>query len=148
MSSITSKLIRNAPGPDGVAAEDSGPTNDTIPTSAINEAAAQGRVIISDICLWDLELLWFFFCLFVFKQQKERIRFSVILNVVWIFVPGSEEKTPKASTPHHAASSHAKQSPSLEVTDNDEEPAGDRWDDDEDWGSLEVGLYHITKAYI
>lgn len=53
MSSITSKLIRNAPGPDGVVAEGGGPTNDTIPTSATNEAAAQGRVIISDICLWD-----------------------------------------------------------------------------------------------
>lgn len=78
------------------------------------------------------------------------MKFSVILIVVWIFVPGSEEKTPKASTPHHAASSHAKQSPSLEVTDNDEEPVGDRWDDDEDWGSLEVGCIliprHISKT--
>lgn len=54
---------------------------------------------------------------------------------------GSEEQTPKASMPHHhTASSHAKQPPSLAVTDNDEEPVGDRWDDDEDWGSLEVGF--------
>lgn len=44
---------------------------------------------------------------------------------------------------HHTASSHAKQSPSLAVTDNDEEPIGDRWDDDEDWGSLEVGFIEI-----
>lgn len=54
---------------------------------------------------------------------------------------GSEEQTPKASMPHHhTASSHAKQPPSLAVTDNDEEPVGERWDDDEDWGSLEVGF--------
>lgn len=92
MSSITSKLIRNAPGTDGAAAEGNGPTSETSPTSATNEAAAQD----------------------------------------------SEEQTPKASMPHHhTASSHAKQSPSLAVTDNDGEPVGDRWDDDEDWGSLE-----------
>lgn len=59
---------------------------------------------------------------------------------------GSEEQTPKASMPHHhTASSHAKQSPSLAVTDNDGEPVGDRWDDDEDWGSLEVGFVPYLK---
>lgn len=41
---------------------------------------------------------------------------------------------------HHTASSHAKQSLSLAVKDDDEEHVGDRWDDDEDWGSLEVGF--------
>lgn len=47
---------------------------------------------------------------------------------------------------HHTASSHAKQSPSLAVTDNDGEPVGDRWDDDEDWGSLEVGFVPYLKV--
>ncbi|KAM7389854.1 hypothetical protein PAMP_023804 [Pampus punctatissimus] len=51
--------------------------------------------------------------------------------------PGSEDKTQQASLTHHAAASRANQSQTLEVTDNDEEPIGDRWDDEEDWGSLE-----------
>lgn len=42
---------------------------------------------------------------------------------------------------HHAASSRANQSQSLEVTDNADEPIGDRWDDEEDWGSLEVRFH-------
>ncbi|XP_073343018.1 N-terminal kinase-like protein isoform X2 [Pagrus major] len=92
MSSLTSKLIRNAPGTEGgAAAEDSGPANDTSPTSATDEAPA----------------------------------------------PGSEDKTPQASLTHHAASSRANQSHTLEVKDNDEEAMGDRWDEEEDWGSLE-----------
>lgn len=39
---------------------------------------------------------------------------------------------------HHAASSRANQPQTHEATDNDDEPIGDRWDDEEDWGSLEV----------
>ncbi|XP_070693538.1 N-terminal kinase-like protein [Pempheris klunzingeri] len=89
MSSLTSKLIRNAPGTEGgAAAEGSGPTNATSPTSATQEA------------------------------------------------PDSEAKTPQASLTHHAASSRANQSQTVEVTDNDDQPIGDRWDE-EDWGSLE-----------
>lgn len=64
---------------------------------------------------------------------------SVCLILYLIFSltgSGSEDKTPQASQTHHAASSCA--NPSLEVMDNDEEPIGDRWDDEEDWGSLEV----------
>ncbi|XP_036932808.1 N-terminal kinase-like protein isoform X1 [Acanthopagrus latus] len=92
MSSLTSKLIRNAPGTEGGApGEGSGPASDTSPTGATNEAAA----------------------------------------------PGSEDKTPHASATHHAASSRANQSHTLEVKDNDEEAIGDRWDEEEDWGSLE-----------
>uniref|UniRef100_A0AAQ5Y2K1 N-terminal kinase-like protein n=1 Tax=Amphiprion ocellaris TaxID=80972 RepID=A0AAQ5Y2K1_AMPOC len=92
MSSLTSKLIRNAPGTEGgAAAEGSGPANTTSPTSATDGAPA----------------------------------------------PGSEDKAPQASLPHHAASSRANQSQTLGVTDNDDEPTGERWDDEEDWGSLE-----------
>ncbi|XP_072251685.1 N-terminal kinase-like protein [Leuresthes tenuis] len=50
--------------------------------------------------------------------------------------PGSEDKAPQASLTPHATSGHANQSQTVEVTDNDE-PVGDRWDDEEDWGSLE-----------
>lgn len=60
-----------------------------------------------------------------------------------ISVTGSEDKTPQASLAPHAASSHANQSQSLKVTDNDDEPIGDRWDEDEDWGSLEVGFHRF-----
>eukprot|EP00064_Thunnus_orientalis_P009858 superscaffoldBa00001277_g9884 len=92
MSTITSKLIRNAPGTEGgVAVEGSDPANATGPTSATDAAT----------------------------------------------VPDSEDKTPQASLTHHAASSRANQSQTPEVTDNDDEPIGDRWDDEEDWGSLE-----------
>lgn len=56
---------------------------------------------------------------------------------------GSGDKTPQVSLTPHAASSRAKQSQPLEATDNDDEPIGDRWDDDEDWGSLEVGVHHF-----
>ncbi|XP_047441402.1 N-terminal kinase-like protein isoform X2 [Mugil cephalus] len=91
MSSLTSKLIRNAPGTEGGAAEGGGSTDTTSPTSAADEAAP----------------------------------------------PGSEDKTPQASLPQRPASSRAKQSLTLEATDNDDEPIGDRWDDEEDWGSLE-----------
>lgn len=46
MSSITSKLIRNAPGTEGgAAAEGSGPS----PTSGTDEAPAPGRVIAFDL---------------------------------------------------------------------------------------------------
>ena len=46
MSSLTSKLIRNAPGTEGGApAEGTGLASDTSPTSATNEAAAPGTVI-------------------------------------------------------------------------------------------------------
>lgn len=49
MSSLTSKLIRNAPGTDGGAAEGSGPANNTSPTSATNEAPSPGKVITSHV---------------------------------------------------------------------------------------------------
>ncbi|XP_037635694.1 N-terminal kinase-like protein [Sebastes umbrosus] len=110
MSSITSKLIRNAPGTEGgaaaeggaavegsaaveggAAAEGSEPANATSPTSAIDGAPA----------------------------------------------PGSEDKTPQAPVTNHAASSRANQSKTHEVTGKNDEPIGDRWDDEEDWGSLE-----------
>uniref|UniRef100_A0A3Q1CQ21 N-terminal kinase-like protein n=1 Tax=Amphiprion ocellaris TaxID=80972 RepID=A0A3Q1CQ21_AMPOC len=101
MSSLTSKLIRNAPGTEGgAAAEGSGPANTTSPTSATDGAPA----------------------------------------------PGSEDKAPQASLPHHAASSRANQSQTLGVTDNDDEPTGERWDDEEDWGSLEVGQSSTSMA--
>ena len=48
MSSITSKLIRNAPGTDPAAAEGGGPVKDikdTSTTCETNEAAAPGRLI-------------------------------------------------------------------------------------------------------
>ncbi|XP_053180186.1 N-terminal kinase-like protein [Scomber japonicus] len=89
MSSLTSKLIRNAPGTEGgAAAEGDEPTN---ATSATDGAS----------------------------------------------VPDSEDKTPQATLDHQAESSRANQSQTIEVTDNDEEPIGDRWDEEEDWGSLE-----------
>ncbi|KAI9514720.1 N-terminal kinase-like protein [Dissostichus eleginoides] len=70
MSSITSKLIRNAPGTEGgAAAEDGEPANAISPTSAPDGAPAPGRT--------------------------------------------------------------------HEVMDKKEEPIGDRWDEEEDWGSLE-----------
>nr|XP_046262977.1 N-terminal kinase-like protein [Scatophagus argus] len=91
MSSLTSKLIRNAPGTEGGAAEGSGSNNNTSPTSATSETPT----------------------------------------------PGSEDKTPQPSLTHQAASTRANQSQALDVTDNDDEPVGDRWDEEEDWGSLE-----------
>ncbi|CAK6964574.1 N-terminal kinase-like protein [Scomber scombrus] len=92
MSSLTSKLIRNAPGTEGgPAAEGDEPTNATSPTGATDAAS----------------------------------------------VPDSEDKTPQDALDHQAESSRAIQSQTLEVTDNDEEPIGDRWDEEEDWGSLE-----------
>lgn len=63
-----------------------------------------------------------------------------LISPVFVGATGSEEKTPQASVTHHAASSHTSQSQSADMTDNDDEPIGDRWDEDEDWGSLEVGL--------
>uniref|UniRef100_A0A8D3CB87 N-terminal kinase-like protein n=1 Tax=Scophthalmus maximus TaxID=52904 RepID=A0A8D3CB87_SCOMX len=82
MSSLTSKLIRNAPGTEGSAAAEGKP------------APASGKV-------------------------------------------SSDDKTPQLSLSHPAASSLANQSQTLEVTDKDQEPIGDRWDEEEDWGSLE-----------
>ncbi|XP_054453276.1 N-terminal kinase-like protein [Anoplopoma fimbria] len=52
--------------------------------------------------------------------------------------PGPEEKTPKAPETHHAASSRANPSQTHDLTGNDDEPIGDRWDEEEDWGSLEA----------
>lgn len=95
MSSLTSKLIRNAPGTEGGAvAEANGRANSASPTTPTSPANAETA-------------------------------------------PESEDKTPQASLPHHAASSCANQSHTLEATNNDEEQVGDRWDDEEDWGSLE-----------
>lgn len=83
----------------------------------------------------------FFFILLELKWKKKPTIFYLLSWVPLISASGSEEQTPKASVPHHhTASSHAKQSPSLAAADNDEEPVGDCWDDDEDWGSLEVGF--------
>ncbi|KAM9849477.1 N-terminal kinase-like protein isoform 2-T2 [Aulostomus maculatus] len=91
MSSLTSKLIRNAPGTEGGAAvENSGGANASSPTSATDAAPA----------------------------------------------PASEDKSPHDLT-HHAATGGAELPQTLEVTNNNEEQAGDRWDDEEDWGSLE-----------
>ncbi|KAM6924040.1 N-terminal kinase-like protein [Xenentodon cancila] len=92
MSSLTSKLIRNAPGTEGgTMAENSEPANSTGVTSGPEDTPP----------------------------------------------PGSEDRTQQASLTQHAASGRPKQSHTFEVTDNDEEPKGDRWDDEEDWGSLE-----------
>ncbi len=63
--------------------------------------------------------------------------------LVFPSVAGSEDKTPQASLTHHDASRRANQSQTLEVTDNDDEPIGDRWEEEEDWGSLEVELNHF-----
>lgn len=89
MSSLTSKLIRNAPGTEGAAAAEGG--GPTTPTSDTDGAPA----------------------------------------------PGPEDKTAQASLTHHAASSGASQSQTLEGTDIEDEPVGERWEDEEDWGSLE-----------
>ncbi|XP_032411111.1 LOW QUALITY PROTEIN: N-terminal kinase-like protein [Xiphophorus hellerii] len=50
---------------------------------------------------------------------------------------GAEDKTQHSSLSHHGASDRTNQSPTPGATDNDEEQIGDRWDDEEDWGSLE-----------
>ncbi|XP_069026587.1 N-terminal kinase-like protein [Embiotoca jacksoni] len=100
MSSLTSKLIRNAPGTEGgAAAEGSEPDNTTSPASATDEAPS----------------------------------------------PGSEDKTPQVSLTRHTASNRANQSPTSEVTENDEEPIGDRWDEEEDWGNLEEPVKAHTE---
>ncbi|TWW55685.1 N-terminal kinase-like protein [Takifugu flavidus] len=91
MSSITSKLIRNAPGTDGALADGSGPPSNSSSTTATNEAPP----------------------------------------------PGSEEKTSPATLTRHATSNRANQSHSDDVTGNDDEQVGDRWEEDEDWGNLE-----------
>lgn len=64
------------------------------------------------------------------------------VSLVFVSITDSEDKTPQPSLTHHAASSRANQS-QTEVTDNEDEPIGDRWDEEEDWGSLEVGLYNF-----
>ncbi|XP_067374299.1 N-terminal kinase-like protein isoform X2 [Channa argus] len=100
MSSLTSKLIRNAPGTEGgSAAEGNGPTNAISPTSVTDALSATG----------------------------------------------SENKTPQSSMTHHPASSRANQSQALEVTDSVDQSVGERWDDEEDWGSLEPVKGH-TEA--
>lgn len=68
-----------------------------------------------------------------------------LISPAFVCATGSEEKTSQASVTH-AASSHTSQSQSADVTDNDDEPIGDRWDEDEDWGSLEVGSLHFTNV--
>lgn len=55
---------------------------------------------------------------------------------------GLEDKT------HQAASGRTDQSETLDVAENDGETAGDRWDDEEDWGSLEVELLEICERMI
>ncbi|RVE67350.1 hypothetical protein OJAV_G00102090 [Oryzias javanicus] len=88
VSSLTSKLIRNAPVTEGGATpEGSEPTsNATSSSSTIGASAA-------------------------------------------------EDKNPGASVAPPAASTHT--SRTVEVTEDNDEPVGDRWDDEEDWGSLE-----------
>lgn len=68
---------------------------------------------------------------------------SGTLCPVFLSVTASADKTPHASLTHHPATSHANKSQTLELTENDEEPVGDRWDEEEDWGSLEVGFLHF-----
>lgn len=67
----------------------------------------------------------------------------VTLGLVFIYVPGCEDKTPQPSVTHHAASSPANQSQSLDERGRDDELIEDRWDEDEDWGSLEVESHHF-----
>lgn len=67
-------------------------------------------------------------------ETRSRLYWNVFLSI-----SGSQEKAQQASQSHIAASSRANQSQSLEVRDNNDEPVGDRWDEEEDWGSLEVG---------
>uniref|UniRef100_A0A8C5E1U0 N-terminal kinase-like protein n=1 Tax=Gouania willdenowi TaxID=441366 RepID=A0A8C5E1U0_GOUWI len=90
MSSITSKLIRNAPGPGsgpegGGAVEGGEPANNstTNPSSPADGASASG----------------------------------------------SDDKTPQASSTHHQPET---------INASDDELTAERWDDEEDWGSLEV----------
>ncbi|XP_061644636.1 N-terminal kinase-like protein [Phyllopteryx taeniolatus] len=91
MSSLTSKLIRNAPGTvGGETTESSGASNAT----SVTPTGTNGG-------------------------------------------PGSGEKSPHTYlTQSSNASSPVDRSHTLEGTDNDEEP-GERWDDEDDWGSLE-----------
>lgn len=56
----------------------------------------------------------------------------------------SVDGTAQTSLSRHAATSRVHQSPTLEVTGNDDEAIGDRWDDEEDWGSLEVGFIQLN----
>ncbi|KAM9741587.1 N-terminal kinase-like protein [Menidia menidia] len=92
VSSLTSKLIRNAPGKEGgAAAEDGGPASASCPTTSTDGAPAMG----------------------------------------------SEDQTPQSSLTPHAGSRRAEQPHAAQIPDNDAEPAGDHWDDEEDWGSLE-----------
>uniref|UniRef100_A0A8C7IMT0 N-terminal kinase-like protein n=1 Tax=Oncorhynchus kisutch TaxID=8019 RepID=A0A8C7IMT0_ONCKI len=58
-------------------------------------------------------------------------------TTVLLIPPGSEVKPPPASMTLPIASGLATQSDSPKVSEKNEEPIGDRWDD-EDWGSLEV----------
>ncbi|XP_029021923.1 N-terminal kinase-like protein [Betta splendens] len=91
MSSLTSKLIRNAPGTEGAAVADDGGSAAASPTGSTDTTPA----------------------------------------------PASVDRTPQTSLSHHPASSRANQSQTHEVTENDDEAVGERWDDEEDWGSLE-----------
>lgn len=68
---------------------------------------------------------------------------SETLSLTFLSIVDSEHKTPQATVTRHPPSSRANQSQSLEVTDNDDEPIGDRWDEEEDWGSLEVGFHYF-----
>lgn len=119
MSSITSKLIRNAPGTDGAVADGSGPPSNSSSTTATNEAPSPG----TGCCRSDLNVL-----------------LVPVYNCDSLFVlaKGSEEKTSPAALTRHATSNRADQSHSDDVTGNNDEQVGDRWEEDEDWGSLEV----------
>lgn len=97
MSSLTSKLIRNAPGTEGEgAAETTGAADVTTPTN-VPEA-------------------------------------------------GSQDKPPQASLAQTPTDSLASQSETNDVQENDNEPIGDRWDEDEDWGSLEEPEKTLTES--
>lgn len=52
------------------------------------------------------------------------------------FGPGSGDKAARPSVTDHPAS------PTAAATD-EEEPTGERWDDEEDWGRLEVKFQHF-----
>lgn len=138
MSSLTSKLIRNAPGTEGsAAAEESGPNNNSSPASTTAAATAPG------IHIQKLSSHFVVFHIFVFY-------YNTIVSRVWCFVSNlhscvvvfvlsvpEDKAQPSSSLSQHSASSHASQSQTLEVACDVDEPVGDRWDD-EDWGSLEV----------
>ncbi|XP_067104118.1 N-terminal kinase-like protein isoform X3 [Osmerus mordax] len=103
VSSLTSKLIRNAPGTEGGApVTDSGPASTPRTGSPDTDTA---------------------------PQPAE-----------------PEAKPPQSSMTPNAAFNSGNQSDPPAATVKEEEPIGDRWDDEEDWGSLEVRTEEPEKV--